>query len=156
MRIDEPTRDDVRWVAELMRQRDIDEFLAVGFAENHEALIPQLVERYGNGGDTYCAYLGDDPVAIGAMALHRPGVLTAGLFATEDFPSVAPPFAKFIRSRLMPKYQAAGIHRIDAIASADNADGHRWMKALGMKEEAILRKFGRGGEDFVMYSWIAE
>lgn len=156
MRIDAPSRADVIEVASRMRAEDAAEFLAVSFCDGRDDLVKELADRYGGAETAFCAYDGDDPVAIGAMILHRPNVITAGLFATEDFHKVAFPFARFIRQRLFPEYRARGIHRIDALSAATHTKAHRWMETLGMREEARLRAFGRGGEDFVQFAWVKD
>ena len=154
MRIEAPTRADVIEVASRMRQEDVDEFMAVSFCDTRAGLIENLAWRYGDSDQTFCAYLEDVPIAIGAMVQHRPNVITAGLFATDEFHLVAFPFAKFIRQRLFPEYRQRGTHRIDALSAASHTKAHRWMQTLGLKEEARLRAFGRGGEDFLQFAWV--
>ncbi|GLO68646.1 hypothetical protein MACH17_01630 [Phaeobacter inhibens] len=48
-----------------------------------------------------------------------------------------------------------GVHRIECLTLADLHVAHRWMEMLGLSEEATLRKYGRNGETFKQFSWVA-
>lgn len=156
MRLDAPTREDVRFIARNMRARDMAEFLAVSNAETPEDLVKGLTNRYGNSEDAICAYLGYEPVAVGAMVQARPNVATLGFFATDRFPEVARPLTKFIRDRLFPRYRAGGFHRIECISMEGYEDAHRWIGLLGLKKEAVMPKYGKGGETYIQFAWVAD
>ena len=151
MKIEAATRSDVRFVASKMRDRDAAEFLAVSDALDQRALVEKLVPRYARDG--ICARA-DMPVAVGAMFIARPNVATLGFFATDEFPSIVVGLTRFIRTVLFPRYRAAGVHRIECISKADYADAHRWIELLGLTQEATMRGFGRGGEDYVQFAWV--
>ena len=158
MKIDAPTRGDVRHVAELMRTQDVTEFLAVSPAgiETQADLVEALVNRYGGAPDAIGVYLGVVPVAIGAMVQHRPNVATLMFFATDDFPQVAAALTRFIVQRLFPQYRAGGVHRIECVSNAEYTQAHRWIGALGLKREAVLPGYGRGMETFIQFAWVSD
>lgn len=156
MKLDAPTRGDVRHVAELMRKRDIAEFLAVSHAASHKELIEALVDRYGGADDAICAYDGYVPIAVGAMVQARPNVVTLAFFATDRFPEVALELTKFIRNRLFPQYQADGVHRIECISAEGYEDAHRWIGLLGLEREAVMPMYGKGGETYIQFAWVAD
>lgn len=155
MKLDAPTPEDVRQVAAQMRERDQAEFLAVSHAKTHAELVEALVARYGGAGDAICAYT-DRPVAVGAMVRHRPNVVSLAFFATDQFPEIALGLTKFIRDRLFPCYRAEGVHRIECVSMEGYDAAHRWIGLLGLKREAVLPKFGKGGETFLQFAWVAD
>lgn len=151
-----PSPEHVRSVAERMRASDAAEFMAVSFAEDRRQLADMLVQRYGDSADAYAFSLGDVPVAVGAMVEGRPNVITIMFFATDDFDRIALDLARFCKRRLFPRYRNAGAHRIECIAIDDQPANHRWIEMLGMKHEATLRGFGKGGETFRQFAWVAD
>lgn len=156
MIVDGPTLAHVRTVAENMRAADVAEFMAVSFARNHAELADTLVERYGSNGETYCFSDGDTPVAVGAMVEGRPNVITIMFFATEMFPRIAIPLARFCKQRLFPHYRNLGAHRIECIAISNEPKKHRWIELLGMKHEGEFAGFGKHGESFTQFAWVKQ
>lgn len=151
-----PSREHVRFVADSIRAKDAEEFISVSFAEDRKQLADMLVERYGENDATYCFSDGETPVAVGAMVEGRPNVITIMFFATDLFPVIALPLARFCRQRLFPRYRNAGVHRIECIAVDGYDASHRWIEILGMKREAVLRGFGKNGETFHQFAWVAD
>jgi len=156
MRLDAPTREDVAFVAVRMRPRDMEEFMAVSYAVNEAELVEGLVARYGGAHDAFCAYQGDIPVAVGAMVEHRPNVVTLMFFATAELPMIGAALTRWIRQRLFPQYRARGVHRIECASIDGYVSVHRWVQALGLKREAVMPKYGRGGETFIQFAWVAD
>lgn len=156
MRLDAPTRETVAYVAARMRDRDAEEFLAVSRAETRAELVAGLIDRYGDAPDAYVVYSGATPVAVGAMVEHRPNVVTLMFFATERLPEVGLALTKFITQRLFPRYRARGVHRIECASIAGYAAVHRWIRALGLKQEAVMPGYGKGGETFLQFAWVAD
>ena len=33
---------------------------------------------------------------------------------------------------------------------------HNWLKFLGLKEESVLKGYGRNNEDFVNFAWVRD
>lgn len=156
MRIDAPTRDDVAYVAARMRDRDAEEFLAVSRAETQAELVTGLIDRYGDAPDAFCAFVGDKPVAVGAMIEHRPNVVTLMFFATDRLPEIGMALTRWITQRLFPSYRAGGVHRIECASLDGYEEVHRWVEVLGLKREAVMPKYGKGGEAFVQFAWVAD
>jgi hypothetical protein len=156
MKLDAPSGADVRHVAERIRERDAVEFLAVSHSADKAELVEALVQRYGGAPDAICAYRNGEPVAVGAMVQVRPNVVTLAFFATDRFPEVALELTKFIRNRLFPQYRADGVHRIECISMVGYDDAHRWIGLLGLEQEAVLPKYGKGGETYILFSWVED
>jgi hypothetical protein len=153
----EPARhQDVAYVASAMRLRDIEEFMPLTHFETHGELAVSLVERFGEHPDVLSIGWENGPVAIAGMLLHRPNVGTLLFFATDDFPKIAPDFTRFVVQRWFPAYKARGVHRIECVSIDSYHEVHRWLSLFGLKREAVLKKFGRGGETYIQFAWVAE
>lgn len=147
--------NDVAKVAAAMRQRDRDEFMPMTHFERHEQLVKSLVQRFGGHPDVFTVFADPGPVAVGGMLLHRPNVATLLFFATDDFGGkVAADFTRFVKQRLFPGYIAKGVHRIECQSLDGYEEVHRWLGVLGLEREALLRRFGRGGEDYVQFAKV--
>lgn len=92
-------------------------------------------------------------VAIGAVLIH-PGVASSFLYATDDLPKVAVELVRFARNALMPSLQRAGIHRVHALAPTDEPTNDKFHRLFGGKKEAVLRRYGKNGEDFTLYAYL--
>ena len=157
MMIDVPSVEHVRYVADHIRPKDAEEFLAVSFANTPAELADTLVQRYGGHHEAY-AFSDDDgtPVGVGAMVEGRPNVITLMFFATERFAKLALPIARFTKHRLFPNYRDAGVHRIECVSIAGYEHAHKWIRLCGMKEEGVFRGFGKNGEAFHQFAWVAD
>jgi len=156
LKIEAPTLEDVRHVAQNMRAADIREFQALSFGEDAAALAASLVERYGEHPDTIGFFVDDEPVGIGALIEGRPNVVTLLFFATDKFATAALGIAKFTKQRLFPRYRKAGAHRIEAVSIDGHDDAHRWIKLVGLDHEATMRGFGKNGETYHQFAWVAD
>lgn len=154
MIIDVTTPENVRHIAERMRDSDYREFSALSHADSREALVEILVQNYGNHPSGICAYAGDEPVAAGAMVEGRPNVVTLMFFATDEFPKIALPLTRFITKNLFEKYRAEGVHRIECVSIDGYDEAHRWIKLLGLHHEAVFPGFGKNGEAFHQFSKV--
>jgi len=156
MIVEAATPELVRVAAENMRQRDRDEFMPLCRFHQHAELVDNLVARFGEHKDVVVAGDGHAPIAVGGMIRHRPNVATLLMFATDDLPRIGADLTRFIRQRLFPTYRAAGTHRIECVSIAGYDEVHRWLRVLGLKEEADLPGFGRDGERYVQFAWVAD
>lgn len=154
MKIDAATRQDVYDAALRMRESDYREFSALSWAASREELARDLASR-PSPSRPIVARFGDRPVAVGDVLEIRPNVLTLYFFATDDLPLIAGPLTRFIRYRLLlPLMKTA--HRIEAASLVGHDTAHRWIRFLGLSEEAVLRGYGKNGEDFIQFAWVRD
>ena len=131
--------------------------MAVSSFETHDQLVDAIVERYAPHQDAYVFRTdGGAPVGVAGMIRHRPNVITLLFFATEQFAEIGSDLTRFVRKVLFPKYKELGVHRIECASIEGYAETHRWLEVLGMKEEAIMPGYGRGGETYIQFSWVKE
>ena len=155
MRIEIGDAASLEHVARHMRKTDVAEFCAINPVDTADELADLMLVRYAGRHDTYAA-LGDQPIAFGAMVEARPNVATLLFFATDEFPRIVLPITRFIRNNLFPTYRQHGVHRIECVAIDGYSDSHRWIELLGLKREALLRGYGKHGETFHQFSWVAD
>jgi hypothetical protein len=155
MRVEPTTPDSVRRVAERMRDSDVREFTAVSYANDRKELAEIMVGMYGEHPGGMCVWLGDDPVAVGAMVEGRPNVITLLFFATDRMKEIAIPLTRFIKHNVFERYREEGVHRIECVSIDGYTEAHRWIEILGLTREAEFPRYGKGGEKFFHYAWVA-
>lgn len=143
---------DARRVLLGMTDRHAAEIRALSHLEGYE-MIEAAVQRVAGG---VCIVADGIPVAAGKAITARPNVASLCLVTTDEFPPVALAFTRFLRNILFEELRRGGVHRIECVTMADFTAARRWIKLLGLGEEALLRKYGQGGEDFVQFAWVAE
>lgn len=156
MTVEHARDDDVRFVAANMRAKDAEEFLALTHAADRAALVDSLLDRYGGHPAAIAVHDDGGPVCIGAGIEHRPNVITLLLFATDRFPGVALPLTRFVTRELFYRWKVAGAHRIEAVSMEGHDEAHRWIELLGLEREAELRGYGKNGETFIQFAWVAD
>jgi len=154
VRVEEGTNEALRAVVSHIRDSDVREFLATSWWSTREALQADLIARYADRDDTFVCTVDGRAVAFGAMVEARPGVVTAGFFATDEFPQVALQVARFVRRSLFPSYRRAGVHRIDCMVIDGYESAMRFVRLLGMKLEFEARGYGKNGESFYGFAWV--
>lgn len=93
------------------------------------------------------------PVAAVGAVEHWPGVLQFWMFATPLWPRVALGTTRHVLRWMEPACRSTGAHRAHAFSAAQHTEAHRWLELLGASRETTLKAWGRGGEDFVVYTW---
>lgn len=154
MKIDVATKQDVYEAALHMRDSDYREFSALSWAHDRETLARDLAGR-PSPSRPIVARMNDRPVAVGDVLEIRPNVLTLYFFATDDFPRIALQLTRFLRYRLLGPLMLTA-HRVEAASMVGHDTAHRWIRFLGLSEEAVLRGYGKNGEDFVQFAWVKD
>lgn len=155
MKVDAATKQDVRYVAERMRDRDVEEFLAVSRLSGRDALVEAIVGRYGEHDDVIVA-CDEEPIAVGGLIHHRPHVGTLMFFATPALHTIGSDLTRFIKKSLFPGYTLRGTHRIECASIAGYDETHRWLEVLGLHQEAVMPGYGRDGQTFLQFAWVAD
>jgi hypothetical protein len=141
---------DLSWVAAFMRAADRREVFALSPDDNPLALAARIDAMPG---EKLAACLDGTPVAAFGAARSGPGVVEVWMFATPDWPRVAPAVTRAILRRLVPALVASGIHRAQCLSIEGHGDAHRWLERMGAVREGVHPGRGRGGETFITYAW---
>jgi hypothetical protein len=102
----------------------------------------------GLDGSPFCAV-----VLLICKSESSPWLATASLFATDDFPKLAPWLIRHVRRRVIPALLADGVNRVEARALECYAATRRFLRACGAREEARLVDQGPNGEPYVLCAW---
>lgn len=102
----------------------------------------------------FVACLGDGmPAAVVGASLLWPGVAQVGMFATPRWREIAARLSRHVKHEWIPGLRAAGVRRAHAYSLASHHVAHRWIRWLGGEQEALLRGWGRDGQDFLLFRW---
>jgi len=95
--------------------------------------------------------LNDDGTVLGILGVFPsvPGVGEVFILASEEQKRFPVTFARHVRKEL--RHIASKFRRIQAITEND-AFHARWITWLGFEREGILKRYGLGGQDMVMWS----
>jgi hypothetical protein len=157
MRVEVATAEQIYQVGAAMRDRDYAEFSAMSHVADREMAAQGLVDRYAGLSSVRCAMMDDGtPVGIGGPLWLRPNVATLLFYATDDFTKLVHPLTRYMRHTLMPSVKAEGAHRIECMSLATYTEMQTWVELFGLRPEARLRAYGRNGEDFISYAWLAK
>lgn len=142
-------KKDVLHVCNNLRAADAQEIFSQC---NHDSISLLADEIFRNWGDSWVAYTpsGNPAALFGALRMW-PGVWSAWLIGTDEFPKVGLSITKFIHREMIPMLKAAGCHRCEARSMAGYTWSHEWLESLGAIEEATLKGYGKGKEDFLIY-----
>jgi len=152
-----PTPGDVLHVSRNMREMDareiflmLDGFDRDTFAAVTSTMVPRARVALGVGldGSPFCA-----AVLVICSAESSPWLAVASLFATDDFPRLAPWLIRHIRKTIIPALLAEGVRRVEARALASYAVTRRFLRAAGAVEEAPLPDHGPNSESYILCAW---
>lgn len=150
------TDHDILRVSLDMRAADAREVFAARFDDNRGALATDLAAN-----KPFCIgflALCDDegaPIALLAAALASPTRAEVIMIATDRWRVIARAATRFALETAIPCFLDApgvGILRAECKAWVGNRVACRWLEALGFRREAVLRCYGKGGEDFAVYA----
>lgn len=138
-------------VVEGMREWDRREIFANRFDDDPMAMARDAVAMGKDVG--WIAGLEDRPIAAFGCFLMWPGVWSMWLFATDEFRHIGISMTKLIVRSILPMLWEAGAHRLEARSMEGHHDAQRWLKVIGATQEATLKGYGKGGEDFHVFAW---
>lgn len=143
------TGEDALYVAHHMRENDRLEINATRWDESPWRFAADCANLPGI---SYCALLDGEPVVIGGVALHQPGLGQAWMVGTDKFAQVAVSLTRFSRDVITRMLRDdSGINRIQAFSAAFHEESHKWLKAVGLNAITPLPQYGKGGEDFLIF-----
>ena len=142
---------DLLFVADRMRECDRREIFATRWNDDPAELAGTILAlgEFGWVAGT------DLPIAaFGAIPAWN-GVWQVWMFATDDWPQVSLGVTKFIKRVMIPALRDIGAHRAECRSIEGHVTAHRWLECLGAHKESEIPNFGRNGETFYLYSWLA-
>ena len=151
--------DFARQVALHMRDRDLEEVTATGWATGRQEWadhITALLESHAGRAVIRGASRHGRPVSVFGAIECWPGVWSAWMVATDEWPRVALRTTRAVIREVLPAVWARGAHRIEARSISGYDEAHRWLKTLGASHESTLQAFGRDQQDFEVFVWRSD
>lgn len=145
------TVEGLRHIVQHLRPRDRREIFALRWTDDEEKFVEEVSHTAGELWRMWS--IDSEPVAVNGVVPVRPGVVISGAFGTKHWRSVVRPMTRWSLDYVIPVLCQAGYHRGEAYVLAENKDSRRWIELLGGELEAVLKGFGRGREDFLLYAW---
>lgn len=147
----ELTEEHARHVVANMAADDMAEILETHWLDDAEGFVEQSMCITGA---RYCLLAADgEPVVMGGLALFYPNVATAWMVGTPRLPECAVELTRTGR-KLVKGALAGNIHRVHAFAAGFHTRAHPWLRAIGLKDETLLPRWGKTGADFIMFSAV--
>jgi hypothetical protein len=143
---------DVIDVALAMREDDRREVMATRWTDCPYAFAADCMRLPGSR--IAAIHESGNAVAVGGVALNQPGVGQAWLIGTDAIGAYGVEIAHAARKVIATLFSAGELHRIQAYSAAFHTRAHRWLKAIGLREEARLPAYGKDGEDFLIFSVV--
>ena len=150
---EKPKFSEILYVCNNLRDLSKEEMFAT---RPHDDPAELASELFHSAAIMWVGYHKDRPAAlIGAFPLY-PGVW--GLFGcgTDEWQKIWRPMTVFARKTMMRTIAGSGAHRAHAASPVGHTQTHKWLKFLGAEQEAVLRGYGKNGEDFCLFAWTKE
>jgi hypothetical protein len=104
----------------------------------------------------YVVEIGGNPeAAVGATRVNS-GLWIAWSWGSPRMARAVPIITRFVHDIMMPDIVASGGWRCEARAMASHTSAHRWLKRMGATQRCVLPRWGRNGEDFILFDWTRD
>lgn len=150
MRLAKLTILEALFVCRNLRDSDRREAFATLYSADPDKLAMDIAQTWGPF--AFCAFDADGPVALIGASERWPGVWCCWMLATDRFNNVGKGLTKWVKQSMIPSLVEQGAHRIEAYSIEGHDTAHRWLRFCGAAPEALLRRYGRNGEDFLVFT----
>lgn len=143
------THEDALYVVKNMREDDRREVFATRWNDCDYDLAHSCANQPGV---KWVALLDGEPVAIGGVSIHQPGIGQAWLMGTDKLPQAGLTLTRYCKDvvdKLMN--DESGLHRVQAHSAAFHTLAHDWLMAVGLDQRVELPRYGKAGEDFILF-----
>lgn len=107
-------------------------------------------------GPRWTLLAGDEPIVVAGYDMLRPGVWQDWLWSTEDaFPRYWRTISKHAR-RVADAMLQTSAHRLQCYSLSTRVAAHRWYRVVGMTHFVQVPKYGRNGEDALLFSRVRQ
>ena len=150
------TYDDLKYIACNMRAADATEIFCCRWDDDPKSLAHEIF-CMGTFYPVFLAFADDDgdPIAFLGVSALTPTLGLAHMFATDDFNLIWRDMVKHVLRYVVPALIEFGFHRVEARAQESYDQSRRLLEALGFEYECDLSDYGKGGECFTLYAYLA-
>ena len=145
---------DASYIAANMRPQDFSEIGCLWQRFDSRTLGVAAMETAVEGMVWSVWYEGQPAAAYGFShaSPFDPEHWQAWAFGTDRFRRCTPLITRHICS--IRDVIEQDCRRLQVITLTEHGIAHGWIEALGATREGVLKSYGRGGEDFFVYSWV--
>jgi hypothetical protein len=146
------TLADMCFLVDNMRPEDREEIMAIQPAGTTNDQLVGRAMQFAERGPQLVHKVGGEPVAVQGIVQLWPGVWSCYAWGTERWPKAVLSLTKTSKRVILPYMQAHRAHRAQAVSLGTHHSAHRWLELLGFEREGRLVRFGREGQDFVIFA----
>lgn len=143
---------EVSFVAAHMREADRREIWCQ-WPDRDAATLAWAMTR-SSPAHCWAAFERGSPVAAFGLAEQHPGLWQAWAFGTDRLRRAVPAITRHGFEVIRPDLIARSANRVEARSIVGHDIAHRWLESLGARRQCLLQRWGRNGEDFVLYAWV--
>ncbi|OSI16506.1 hypothetical protein BWD09_07000 [Neisseria dentiae] len=141
------THEYANYIAFNMREDDAREVLATQTSDYRHQFADECAAMGG-----WCLIdSGGIPVVMGGVFECWPNVGNAWCVATHDISKHGIEATKAAKFAINEKQH---LHRVQAFSADFHTVSHKWLECLGFSRGATLKKFGKRGEDFIVFELL--
>lgn len=144
------TTEYAHHIANNMAKDDLAEILATHWLDTIDCFAEQCMAA---NGVNYCVLADDgEPIAMGGVAIFQPMVGTAWMVGTERMIEKKLEVTRASKNIIKTCLDSGLMHRVHAFASGLHYRTHPWLRVIGFNSESVLHKWGKNGEDFILFA----
>lgn len=131
--------------------RDVDrrELMATAAEQTEQWLLEHALTWRGV---CWTLKLNQEPVGAGGINMVEPAVGQCWLFGTDKLPALRVAMTRQGRLAVKWALKTDVCRVLRAYSAAFHTEAHAWLQAIGFRLYEPLPNFGRGGEDFILFS----
>ena len=137
-----------------LRERDAREIYNLRPHDNPVRLASEAAWVLPQGRARIAWYQGR-PAGVVGMFESWPRMWEMVMFGTDEFPHVAFAMMRWARRELRDLLVNGWGHRLQADSHVEHEEAHKFIRAMGGREEVRLLKYGKDGSEYVRFSWVA-
>ena len=141
-------------VTSRLRKSDREECFATRFHDD-PAELAREIDGYTPTALSWLVCVNREPVASLGAVLLWPGHWNVWAFGSERWDQVVLAITKHVKRIMIPMLLEVGALSVCAYVHAAHAAACAWLAHLGA-EPTPLPRWGKNGEDFVLYRWFRE
>lgn len=134
-----------------MRSIDAEEIYDNLPSDNPLELAAMLHHGVAKNGCGWIARLNGRPAGCIGVTESHPGCWQLFSFGTTDYRRVAV-FFKSKLDKMVGFGRERGMHRLECRSLLSHVEAHRYIGLLELKLEATLHKYGRKGQDYLLFA----
>lgn len=154
MIVKEPKLAEYSYVFANLSQKSRDDVLSI--TEANPLDMARALHHTQDRGFTWVFYHNGKPAALLGARRQHGNIWSLFGVGTDDWKKVWRMVTLVAKRDMMKAVLDAGAHRAHCVSPAHHEDTHKWLRFLGATHEAPMPQYGKGREDYILFSWLKE